>query len=45
MRSQSAFVFFLNRGAISWKSSKQVTVVEFTPEAELAASAVAQEAI
>ena len=32
-RSQSGFVFCLNSGAVSWKSSKQETVADFTTEA------------
>jgi hypothetical protein len=27
-KSQSSFVFCLNRGAVSWKSSKQYTVAD-----------------
>ncbi|KAK8708459.1 hypothetical protein V6N13_059499 [Hibiscus sabdariffa] len=33
-RSQSGFVFYLNGGAVSWKSSKQDTVVDSTTKAE-----------
>ena len=33
-RSQFGFVFYLNRGAVSWRSSKQDTVVNSTIEAE-----------
>ena len=33
-KSQSGFVFTINGGAVSWKSSKQETVVDFTTEAE-----------
>ncbi|KAJ9544970.1 hypothetical protein OSB04_024677 [Centaurea solstitialis] len=45
-RSQSGYVFTLNGGAISWKSSKQDTIADFTTEAEyIAASGVAKEAI
>ncbi|XP_031270036.1 secreted RxLR effector protein 161-like [Pistacia vera] len=33
-RSQSGFVFCLNGGAVSWKSSKQSTVADSTMEAE-----------
>ena len=33
-RSQYGFVFCLNGGAVSWRSSKQDTVVDSTTEAE-----------
>src|SRR5436189_4479692 len=33
-RSQSGYVFYLNGGAVSWKSSKQDTVADSTTEAE-----------
>ncbi|KAL4283067.1 hypothetical protein GQ457_16G017470 [Hibiscus cannabinus] len=36
-RSQSSFVFCLNRGAVSWKSSKQDTVTDTTTKAEYVA--------
>ncbi|KAJ9544136.1 hypothetical protein OSB04_023843 [Centaurea solstitialis] len=45
-RSQSWYVFTLNGGAISWKSSKQDTIADSTTEAEyIAASDTAKEAV
>ncbi|KAJ9546970.1 hypothetical protein OSB04_019513 [Centaurea solstitialis] len=45
-KSQSGYVFTLNGGAISWKSSKQDTIVDSTTEAEyIAASDAAKEAV
>ncbi|XP_035834864.1 secreted RxLR effector protein 161-like [Helianthus annuus] len=44
-RSKSGFVFTLNGGAISWKSSKQSVVADSTTESEyIAASDAAKEA-
>ena len=34
-KSQSGFIFLLNGGAVSWKSSKQSTIADSTTDAEL----------
>ncbi|KAI3710140.1 hypothetical protein L2E82_39914 [Cichorium intybus] len=45
-RSQSGYVFILNGGAVSWKSSKQEVIAQSTTESEyVAASEAAQEAV
>ncbi|KAJ9552878.1 hypothetical protein OSB04_016923 [Centaurea solstitialis] len=45
-KSQSGYVFTLNKGTISWKSSKQNTIADSTTEAEyIAASDAAKEAV
>ena len=45
-KSQSGFVFTLNGGAVSWKSSKQETVADSTTEAEyITASEAAKEGV
>ena len=44
--SQSGFVFCLNGGAVSWKSSKQETIADSTAESEyIAALDAAKEAV
>ena len=45
-QSQSGYVFTINGGAISWKSSKQETVTDSTAEAEyIAASGATKEGV
>jgi hypothetical protein len=46
LKSQSCFVFTINGGVVSWKSSKQETVTDSTTEAEyIAASESAKEGV
>jgi hypothetical protein len=45
-KSQSSFVFCLNRGAVSWKSSKQDTVTDSMMKAKyITPSEAAREAV
>ena len=45
-KSQSGYIFTLNAGAVSWKSSKQVTTADSTTEAKyIAASEAAKEVV
>ncbi|KAL0292525.1 UNVERIFIED_CONTAM: Retrovirus-related Pol polyprotein from transposon TNT 1-94 [Sesamum calycinum] len=45
-KSQSGFVFKLNGGVVTWKSSKQATAVDSTTEAEyIATLEIAKEAV
>ena len=45
-KSQSGFVFTINGGAVSWKSSKQETVADSTIEVDyIAASEAAKEGV
>ena len=45
-KSTSGFLFTINGGAVSWKSSKQTTTADSTTEAEyIAASDAAKEAV
>ena len=45
-KSKSGFVFTLNEGVVSWKSSKKITIADLTIEAEyIAASDAAKETV
>src|SRR5262249_16722151 len=45
-KSVSGFVFMLNRGAVSWRSSKQATIADSTTKAKyIAATEAAKEAV
>ncbi|XP_057996503.1 secreted RxLR effector protein 161-like [Hevea brasiliensis] len=45
-KSQSSYIFILNGGAVSWKSSKQETTVDSTTEVEyISASEAAKEVV
>ena len=45
LRSQSSWIFILNGGAITWKSSKQETVADSTCESEYISASEAEKEV